>query len=148
MIKPIIQWEETERFLKLLGRSPESTDALVFPPKTGPGCNKGAFKLKLDEAGRKETERLLSMPLYRFHSLGIRPNPGGAKAAEITEGVAVFCEADGGLAIEAQEAIPGPLGLPTPTFTVWTGGRASTFTGVARKAKSFLHTNGRKLKRG
>jgi hypothetical protein len=125
MIRPIIQWDETERFLKLLGRSAESTDALLFPPKDGPGSDKKtAFKLKLHEAGRQEAERLLAMPLYRFHSFGLRPNPGGAKAAEITEGVAVFCEADGGLSIEAQEAIPGLIGLPPPTFTVWTGGKS------------------------
>ena len=120
----LVDWDETERFLSLLGRSPESVDALLFPPKTGPGKDKGAKKLKLDEAGRQEAERLLAMPLYRFHSLGIRPNLGGTFAKEITEGVALFCEADGGLSIEAQEAIPGLLGLPEPTFTVWTGGKS------------------------
>jgi hypothetical protein len=124
MIKPIIQWEETERFLKLLGRSAESTDALLFPPKDGPGSEKGAFKLKLNEAGRGEAERLLAMPLYRFHSLGLRPNPGGTFAKEITEGVALFCEADGGLSIEAQDAIPGLLGLPAPTVSAWSGSKS------------------------
>ena len=122
--EPLVDWKETDRFLRLLGRSPDSTDALLFPPKDGPGSDKGAFKFKLDEAGRQEAERLLAMPLYRFHSLGLRPNPGGTFAKEITEGVALFCEADGGLPIEAQEAIPGLLGLPAPTFTVWTGGKS------------------------
>ena len=64
----LVDWDETERFLSLLGRSPESTDALLFPPKTGPGSDKGAKKLKLDEAGRQEAEMLLSMPAYKFHS--------------------------------------------------------------------------------
>jgi hypothetical protein len=64
------------------------------------------------------------MPLYKFHSLGIRPNPGGSKAEEITEGRALFFETDGGLSIEAQEALPGLLGLPEPTVTVWTGGKS------------------------
>lgn len=121
---PLVDWGETERFLSLLGRSPDSTDALVFPPKTGPGKDKGAKKLKLDEAGRQEAERLLAMPLYRFHSLGIRPNPGGAKAADITEGRALFFEADGGLPLEAQAALPELLGMPEPTVTVWSGHRS------------------------
>ena len=82
----LVDWDETERFLSLLGRSVESAYALLFPPKDGPGSDKGAKKLKLDEAGRQEAERLLAMPLYRFHSLGIRPNPCGAKAADIVEG--------------------------------------------------------------
>lgn len=120
----LVDWDETERFLSLLGRDAASTDALLFPPKDGPGSNKGAFKFKLGEAGKQEAERLLAMPLYKFHSLGVRPNPGGTFAKEITEGVALFCEADGGLPIEAQEAIPGLLGLPAPTFTVWTGGKS------------------------
>ena len=121
---PLVDWQETERFLSLIGRSPESTDALLFPPKTGPGKDKGAKKLKLNEAGKQGAERLLAMPLYRFHSLGIRPNPGGAKAADITEGRALFFEADGGLPLEAQAALPELLGLPEPTVTVWSGHRS------------------------
>jgi hypothetical protein len=122
----LIDWSEVDRFLQLLGRSADSADvhALVFPPKGGPGHDKGAHKLKLDAEGRQSVERLLSMPLYARHALGIRPNPGGAKAAEIAEGVALFMEADGGLPLEAQEALPELIGLPSPTFTVWTGGKS------------------------
>jgi hypothetical protein len=124
MAEPLILWSETLRFLELLGRPPESMDALLFPPKEGPGSDKGGKKVRLDEKGREGVERLLSMPLYRFHALGIRPNPGGSKAEEITEGRALFFEADGGLPIEAQEALPELLGLPEPTVTVWTGGKS------------------------
>lgn len=124
MAEPLIDWSEVDHFLQLLGRSADSVDALVFPPKDGPGSEKGAHKLKLDEAGRQGAERLLSMPLYRGHALGIRPNPGGTKDSEITEGVAIWCEADGGLSIDAQEALPELLGLPEPTFTVWTAHRS------------------------
>ena len=135
MVDPLILWDETDRFLRLLGRSPESTDALLFPPKTGPGSDKGAFKLKLDEAGRKEAERLLSMPLYKFHSLGIRPNPGGSKAAEITQGRTLFMECDGLLSLEEQQALPELLGLPEPTVTVWTGGKSLHQYWVAEEGK-------------
>jgi hypothetical protein len=120
----LIDWSEVDRFLQLLGRSADSVDALLFPPKEGPGSDKGAKKLKLDKAGRKSVEQFLAMPLYRFHSLGIRPNPGGAKAAEITAGIALWFEADGGLPLEAQEALPELIGLPEPTFSVWSGNRS------------------------
>ena len=135
MAEPRILWEEVDRFLQLLGRSAESVDALVFPPKEGPGSDKGATKLRLDAEGRQSVESLLSMPLYRFHSLGIRPNPGGSKAAEITEGRALFFEADGGLPREAQEALPELLGLPEPTVSVWTGGKSLHLYWVAEEGE-------------
>lgn len=135
MAEPLILWNETLRFLELLGRSPDSVDALLFPPKTGPGSDKGAKKIRLDAEGRQSVERLLSMPLYRFHSLGIRPNPGGNKAAEITEGRAIWFEADGGLPIEAQEALPELLGLPEPTVSVWSGNRSLHHYWVAEEGK-------------
>lgn len=124
MADPRILWEEVDRFLRLLGRSAESADALLFPPKTGPGSDKGAKKARLNEEGRRSIERTLSMPLYQWHALGIRPNPGGSTAADITEGRALFFEADGSLPIETQEALPEFLGLPEPTVTVWTGGKS------------------------
>ena len=122
--EPLLDWDQTFRFLELLGRTPDSTEALLFPPKEGPGSDKGAKTLKLDEAGRQSAERTLAMPLYRHHSLGVKPNPGGAKASDITEGVALFFECDGGLPLKAQAALPELLGLPEPTMTVWTGGRS------------------------
>jgi hypothetical protein len=120
----LIDWSEVDRFLQLLGRSADSVDALLFPPKEGPGSDKGAKKLKLDKAGRQSVEQFLAMPLYRFHSLGIRPNPGGAKASEITAGIALWFEADGGLPLEAQEALPELLGMPEPTVSVWSAHRS------------------------
>jgi hypothetical protein len=145
MTEPLILWRETFRFLELLGRSPDSVDALLFPPKTGPGSDKKAvFKIKLDEAGRKEAERLLSMPLYRFHSLGIRPNPGGSLAKEITEGRALFFEADGGLPIEAQEALPKRLGLPAASVSSWSGGKSLHLYWVAEEGKELTVEEWRK----
>lgn len=123
-LSPLIDWAETFRFLELLGRTPDSTEAILFPPKKGPGSDKGAKMLKLNEAGRQSAEQTLAMPLYRHHSLGLKPNPGGAKASEITECVALFFECDGGLTLEGQAALPELLGLPEPTMTVWSGGRS------------------------
>jgi hypothetical protein len=144
MAEPLIIWNETLRFLELLGRTPETVDALLFPPKEGPGSDKGAHKLKLHEEGRQSAERLLSMPLYRFHSFGLRPNPGGTFAKEITEGVALFAEADGGLTIEAQEALPILIGLPPPTFTVWTGGKSLHLYWCAKEGAALSPTDWRK----
>lgn len=121
MAEPLILWDETDRFLELLGRS-QDVHALLFPPKDDKKSN--ARPLLLDEAGRQTAEAVLAMPRYRRFSLGVRINPGGTKADEITEGVALFLEADGGLPIEEQEAIPARLGLPEPTFTAWTSARS------------------------
>jgi hypothetical protein len=147
MADPLIIWDETFRFLELLGRTPETVDALLFPPKEGPGSDKGAHKLKLDEEGRQSAERTLAMPLYQWHSFGIRPNPGGTFAKEITEGVALFAEADGGLAIEAQEALPKLIGLPEPTFTVWTGGKSLHLYWCAKEGAALSPTDWREAQR-
>ena len=107
---PLILWDQVDRFCELLGRSPESVDAILYPPKTGTGKDKGAKKRayprRLDQKGRDGVEQLLAMPAHKDYSLAVRPNPGGSKAEEITEGVAIFYEADGKLSLEAQEALP------------------------------------------
>jgi hypothetical protein len=140
MADPLIDWSEVDRFLELLGRSADSAEvhALVFPPKEGPGSEKGAKKLKLNAVGRQRVERLLAMPAYRFHSLGIRPNPGGAKAAEITEGLALWLECDGSLSIDAQEALPELLGLPEPTVSIFTSHRSLHLYWAAKEGGSLL----------
>jgi len=121
---PRILWDQVDRFCELLGRPPESVDAVLYPPKKSQGPKKRAHLRRLDQKGRNGVEQLLTMPAHKDYSFAIRPNPGGSKAEEITEGVALFFEADGGLPLEAQEALPSLLGLPEPTFTVWTGGKS------------------------
>jgi hypothetical protein len=131
----LVDWDETDRFLSLLGRSPESVDPLsvhgiLYPQDK----KKKAFPFfPLTPAGRLLAEKKLSSPEFQRHSLGIRINPGGTKATQITEGVALFAEADGGLPIEAQAGIPGLLGLPEPTFTTWTGGKSLHLFWVAKE---------------
>lgn len=132
---PLVDWDETERFLRLLGRSPESVDPLsvhgiLYPPKR----KEKAFPFfPLTPAGRLLAEKKLSSPEFQGHSFGIRINPGGTKAPQITAGLALFAEADGGLPIEAQAAIPGLLGLPEPTFSTWTGGKSLHLFWVAEE---------------
>ena len=121
---PGILWGQVDRFCELLGRSPESVDSVLYPPKKGPGSKKGAHLRRLDQKGRNGVEQLLAMPAHKDYSFAIRPNPGGTKGEDITEGVALWFEADGGLPLEAQEALFSLLGLPEPTFTVWTGGKS------------------------
>lgn len=121
MTEPLILWDETDRFLEVLGRS-QDVHAQLFPPKDDK-ASKGKA-LMLDAEGRRSAEALLAMPRYRRHSLGVRINPGGTKRPDITESIALFVEGDGGLSLEEQEAIPSRLGMPCPTFTVWTGGKS------------------------
>lgn len=133
---PRILWDQVDRFCELLGRAPESVDSILYPPKKGPGSKQGAQLRRLNQKGRDGMEQLLAMPLYQHHSFAIRPNPGGTKGEEITEGVALWFEADGGLPLEAQEALPSLLGLPEPTFTVWTGGKSLHQYWCAEKGQS------------
>jgi hypothetical protein len=121
MPEPLILWSETDRFLKLLGRSGDVC-ALLFPPKDDKKSN--ARPLVLDEEGRRTAEAVLAMPRYGRFSLGIRINPGGTKANEITEGRALFFEADGALSNEEQQDIPKRLGWPSPSVAVRSGSRS------------------------
>jgi len=121
---PRILWDQVDRFCELLGRPPASVDAVLYPPKKSQGPKKRAHLRRLDQKGRNGVEKLLTMPAHKDYSFAIRPNPGGTKGEDITEGVALFFEADGGLPLEAQEALPSLLGLAEPTFTVWTGGKS------------------------
>lgn len=140
----LIIWDQVERFCGLLGRSMVSVDAILYPPKDGPGSGKGAHLRRLDQAGCEGIEQLLSMPAYQHHSLGIRPNPGGIKAADITEGRAIWFEVDGELSIDAQEALPSLLGLPEPTVTVWSGGKSLHQYWTAEKGHGLSPSDWRK----
>ena len=133
--EPLVDWDETERFLRLLGRSPESVDPLSVHGILYPQNRKEkAFPFfPLTPAGRLLAEKKLSSPEFQGHSFGIRINPGGTKGTQITEGVALFAEADAGLSIDAQAAIPGLLGLPEPTFSAWTGGKSLHLFWVAKE---------------
>ena len=53
-----------------------------------------------------------------------RPRVWGASNEHIGESVAVWFEVDGGLPIEEQLKFHELIGLPEPSFTVWTGGKS------------------------
>jgi len=53
-----------------------------------------------------------------------RPRTWGASNAHICEAVAVWFECDGGLSVAEQETLHTLIGLPPPSFTVWTGGKS------------------------
>jgi hypothetical protein len=48
----------------------------------------------------------------------------GAKDAHISHAVGIFSECDGGLALEAQQALPRLAGLPEPSLANWTGSKS------------------------
>jgi hypothetical protein len=137
MAEPLILWSETAHFLELLGRSQEEVleiHGLLYPPRDK--RKEPAFGFfPLTPAGKDLAEKKLLSDCKGF-SYGIRINPGGTKAAQITAGVALFMEADGGLSLEEQEAIPIRLGLPEPTFSVWTGGKSLHHYWVAKEGEA------------
>jgi archaellum biogenesis ATPase FlaH len=133
----LIFWNEVDDFLALLGRTGE-IHLRLYPrkKKERKEISSGtalSFRL-LKKEGRsitegsagiiREIEATLRKPEYQEHSLGVVINPGGTENKQIAEGRALFFEADGGLSIEEQEAIPSLFGLPAPTMSVWTAGKS------------------------
>jgi hypothetical protein len=149
MTTPHIDWEAIDCFLEALGRNDDDARLIftVFPPQQGPcihiPCTPGNIPKQAIIA------TLARRPRY---SLGLIINPSlpvpdhwgsddshyfrkpdgtrgrlktfGAQQDHILHGIAIWAEADGGLPIEAQEALPQLAGLPEPTFSIWSGGKS------------------------
>ena len=147
MPTPTIDWEAIDAFLEALGRTDSRLVFTIFPPQQGPcihiACDPDAIPHD------RITAALARRPRY---SLGLIINPPhhtpddwgleehhyhrkpdgtrgrlkiyGAQQDHILHGIAIWAEADGGLPIEAQEALPQLAGLPEPTFSIWTGGKS------------------------
>jgi hypothetical protein len=147
MASSLIDWEAVDAFLEAIGRSYGPIVLALFPPQQGPcihfACEAEAIPTQLVEAAAARNPR---------HSLGMVINPPaptpddwgaqdahyhikpdgtrgrlkayGAQQDHIPCAIAIWAEGDGGLPIEAQEAIPSMIGLPTSTLSMWTGGKS------------------------
>ena len=137
MVDPLIVWNDVELFLSLLERTGD-VHVRLYPRKEkerkeGSSGTALSFTLLVKEgrsitktsAGSiREIEVALRKPEYQEHSFGIVINPGGTEAKEIEEGRALFFEADGGLPLDDQLALPARIGLPPPTISIWSGSRS------------------------
>ena len=147
MPSPTIDWDALDGFLQALGRTDSRLVFTVFPPQQGPCIH---IACEPDDIPK---ERIIAALARRpRYSLGLIINPPhltpddwgmedhhyhrkpdgsrgrlkiyGAQQDHIQHGIAIWAEADGGLPIEAQEALPQLAGLPEPSFSVWSGGKS------------------------
>jgi hypothetical protein len=142
-----IDWEAVDRFLEALGRTDARLVFTIFPPKQGP-----CIHIACDPGNISRDHIAAALARRPRYSLGLIINPPkstpddwgaedhhyyckpdgtrgrlkiyGAQQDHIFQGVAIWAEADGGLPIEAQEALPELAGMPEPTFSVWSGGKS------------------------
>jgi hypothetical protein len=145
---PTIDWAAVGDFLEALGRSNGPAVFALFPPKQGPCIHVPCNADELPTAYIEEIQQR-----NPTHALGLVINPPlpksddwgsqdahyhrnrrtgergslkvwGAQQDHIAHGIAVWAECDGTLTIEAQEALPSMAGLPTPSLSVWSGGKS------------------------
>lgn len=142
-----IDWEAVDAFLEALGRSDTRLIFTLFPPQQGPclhiPCTADAIPQHAIVETLKRRPRyalglIINPPLPQPNDWGTddshyhrkpdgtrgRLKTWGAQQDHIHHGIAIWCEADGGLPIEAQEALPTLAGLPEPTISNWSGGKS------------------------
>jgi len=147
MLTPTIDWEAVDAFLEALGRTDSRLVFTIFPPQQGPcihiACEPDAIPhdritAALARRPRYSLGLIINPPRHTPDDWGVeehhyhRKPDGtrgrlkiyGAQQDHILHGIAIWAEADGGLPIEAQEALPQLAGLPEPTFSIWTGGKS------------------------
>lgn len=140
---PAVDWTAFRQFLQLIGRDTGPLVLAVFPAaQTGP-----CIHIPADAADLPIQEVESTLKRNPGHSFGVilntpLPEPAdwgtlpehknkagrikawGASNPHIASCIGPWAEADGGLTIEAQEALPGLAGLPEPTLQNWTGGKS------------------------
>ena len=79
-------------------------------------------------SGNRPAKRERKCKVWNGQEKGVkaknRPKTWGASNDHIGESVAVWFEGDGALPVEEQERFHELIGLPAPTFTVWTGSKS------------------------
>ncbi|MEY3930691.1 MAG: hypothetical protein RLZZ516_2401, partial [Cyanobacteriota bacterium] len=143
---PLIDWGEFRDFLQEIGRDRGPLVVTLFPPEQGPCLHIPCSAEPLPTAQITQTLQakaehrlalalglVLNHPLPKPADWGSKPehlNPKGvarawgASDAHISHAIGIWAECDGGLALEAQQALPQLAGLPEPSLRVWSGGKS------------------------
>ena len=99
---------------ELLGKDPWGTDTRIRAIRQGDGAIKGNLATDCEQIPGWQVEG---------HSIYGVPNDGGDTADSITACLALFAEWDH-LSLSEQLDLPAKLGLPSPTFGLFTGGKS------------------------
>jgi len=141
---PLIDWVEFRDFLQEIGRDRGPLVVALFPPEPGPclhqPCSADHLPTALIEQNlqAKAVHRLalglvLNHPLPKPADWGSKPEhlndkgkprAWGASDDHTSHAIGIWAECDGGLALEAQQALPQLAGLPEPSLRVWSGGKS------------------------
>jgi hypothetical protein len=143
-----IDWAAVDEFLEAIGRSDGPIVLALFPPHIGPclhiPCTADAIPTahiegQLQRNAKHSLGLVINPPLpqpddwgsqdthyHRNRRTGERGSlkAWGAQQDHIAHAIAIWAECDGGLSIDAQEALPYMAGLPHPSLSVWSGGKS------------------------
>ena len=95
----------------------------LFPPRGHQGIS-GSLYFQWDPTTGSCTAVDTALTAHPRYSLGLIPNPGGTKNADITEAVALFFEDDGPAGLDEKLLQWRLAGLPQPCLQITTGGKS------------------------
>ena len=141
---PLVDYDEVDQYLSLIGRFNSELIVAVFPPEPDKPCIHIPVNVCIPSHWGK-VERELAR--HKKHSLGIVVNPAkpqpddwggkpehynrngdlrkwGASNAHICHANLIWLEGDGRLPADEQVRQVREAGLPVPSFTNWSGGKS------------------------
>jgi predicted P-loop ATPase len=138
-----INWREFQQFLHAIGRDRGPLVVSLFPrdpskPCIHVPCDAAAIPRQwIEERQQLQPELALGLvlnhPLDKPADWGSQPQhlnragkvrAWGASNDHISHGIGIWAECDGGLPLEAQQALPGLAGLLEPSLAVWSGSKS------------------------
>lgn len=140
---PLIDWGEFRTFLQEIGRDRGPLVLALFPPDASRPCvhvRASNTNLPTDWIEKRVLRQpelalglVLNHPLPQPSDWGSKPDHlnargkprvWGASDAHVSHAIGIWAECDGGLPLEAQQALPQLAGLPEPSLRVWSGSKS------------------------
>jgi hypothetical protein len=138
-----IDWSEFQRFLQAIGRDRGPLVVSLFPPDPSKPCihvpcdAEAVPEQWIEQRQQRQPELALGLvmnhPLDKPADWGSKPEhlnragkvrAWGAAKGHISHAIGIWAECDGGLPVEAQQALPDLACLPEPSLAVWSGSKS------------------------
>jgi hypothetical protein len=142
-VSKAIDWAQFDRFLQAIGRSSGPLVVALFPPDPSKPCihfscdAEAIPRQRIEQKQRQQPELALGLvlnhPLAQPADWGSKPEhintagkvkAWGATKTHISHAIGIWAECDGGLPLEAQEALPAMAGLDQPSLSNWSGSKS------------------------